>query len=344
MKQAKTILILMLILMLSACQTAVKKVNEPSLQQNTGASETSTISEHNSKKTAWLLTRQEGVEDPVQFLTNLDDPSGQSYIRIDDLVYAMQAKEDRLRFRDFHTNIGRITNDGSRMAVLREKMDTRQVIVQVYDLKAGSKELEFDMPMGTYPVISSDLSKYLYQINGVIYMYDTQNRQATRVELNHQDIDEGRFMNGKFSPDGTQFSMVNDQTGGIELIALSGKGVAKELLVGSNVLYIMQWSADDQMIYTRQDDQDNDSIHMCTLNIENESGRQIGEYWDSSVLSADGKKLVFLDDEAHTHLLDISTQTNKDISTMVRNEGTWAVPVQWIDTTTNYMKYSTTLK
>lgn len=356
-------LIIILIVILSACQSVVKKANEPSSQhnafdsdtilssederqkanepssqQNAIDTDTSTLSDDNRPKAAWLLTGHIGQEDPVQFLTNLDDPSGQSYIRIDDLVDAMQTNEERLKFRDYHTDIGRITSDGSRMAVFRVKMDESQLVVQVYDLNRGRKEGEFNIT-GGYPIISSDLSRYLYDKDGVIYMYDTQNKQTTHVKLNLKDIDIASIINGKYSPDGTQFSFVNHRTGSIDVLDLSDKGGITKLPTGSNVIYIMQWNTDNQIIYTRQNEQDTDSLYMYKLDIENEREQQIGEYRGSSIFSANGEELVFLDDEVRTHLLDISSNSDSDISTIVQNESTWAVPMQWIDTTTDYMKY-----
>lgn len=61
----------------------------------------------NGKQASWLLNGQEGVEDRVQFLTNLDDPTGETNIRIDDLIDTMQTREERLKYRGSQVYVGK---------------------------------------------------------------------------------------------------------------------------------------------------------------------------------------------------------------------------------------------
>lgn len=94
------------------------------------------------KEARWLLN---GEEDPypTQFLTNLDDPTGKTYIRIDDLVDAMQTKEERIKYRGSQVTVSRVSNDGSRMAIVRTISDVEEGgekhILEVYDLNSGKK-------------------------------------------------------------------------------------------------------------------------------------------------------------------------------------------------------------
>ncbi|WP_341063192.1 discoidin domain-containing protein [Paenibacillus sp. FSL P2-0173] len=43
-------------------------------------------------------------------------------------------------------------------------------------------------------------------------------------------------------------------------------------------------------------------------------------------------------------MIDVASGKKEDISFIVNGEGTWVVPIQWIETKTNYMKYSNKVK
>ncbi|MFC7558803.1 TolB family protein [Paenibacillus farraposensis] len=103
-------------------------------------------------------------------------------------------------------------------------------------------------PTDQYPIISSDLSKYLYVLNGHLYLYDAISKRTTemKTEKGKADVIHGH---GVFSPDNTKFYFVDDQPG-IVVLDLSGNSGTKRLLAGTDVSGIMQWGQGNQLIFT----------------------------------------------------------------------------------------------
>lgn len=257
MRCIKVVLIIVFSVLISACTATIGEDNTSSQSPNKLSSNEVKVNQDaakgNGKQASWLLNGQEGVEDRVQFLTNLDDPTGETNIRIDDLIDTMQTREERLKYRGSQVYVGEITSDGSRMSIIRDvygEQPEEMLIIEVYDLDAGEKEREFKLPpTAQYPVISSDLSKYLYVMDGRLYLYDAISKRTTELKTNKGKADVSNIAQGVFSPDNTKLCFVDDQTG-IVMLDLSGDSGTKLLLAGTDVSSIMQWDQENRLIYT----------------------------------------------------------------------------------------------
>ncbi|WP_348623824.1 discoidin domain-containing protein [Paenibacillus peoriae] len=353
MRYIKGVLIIVFSVLISACtantggDTATSS-QPPNIPSSNEVKVNQDATRGTEKKASWLLNGQEGVEDRVQFLTNLDDPTGETNIRIDDLIDTMQTREERLKYRGSQVYVGEITSDGSRMSIIRDvygEQPEEMLIIEVYDLDAGEKEREFKLPpTAQYPVISSDLSKYLYVMDGRLYLYDAISKRTKELKTNKGKADVSNIAQGVFSPDNTKLCFVDDQTG-IVMLDLSGDSGTKLLLAGTDVSSIMQWDQENRLIYTTYK-KDNTFINdIYSLDIHTGKVQFITKNEGDFILSPDQKKLVLADDEVvKMFMIDVASGKKEDISSIVSGEGTWVVPIQWIETKTNYMKYSNKVK
>jgi hypothetical protein len=353
MRYIKAALIIVFSVLLSACTATtggdiVTSHQSPNIPSSNEVKVNQDAAKGTEKKASWLLNGQEDIEDRVQFLTNLDDPTGETNIRIDDLIDTMQTREEHIKYRGSQVDVGKITSDGSRMAIIRDvygEQPEDPLIIEVYNLDAGEKEREFKLPPAAqYPVISSDLSKYLYVLNGHLYLYDAISKRTTEVKTEKGKADVSNIFDGHgqgvFSPDNTKFYFVDDQTG-IVMLDLSGNSGTKRLFVGTNVSGIMQWGQGNQLIYTTYKKDNTFITNIYSLDIPTGKVQFITKNEGDFILSPDQKKLVLADDDAvKMFMIDIASGKKEDISSIVNGEGTWVVPIQWINTKTNYMKYS----
>ncbi|MGG4203461.1 discoidin domain-containing protein [Paenibacillus jamilae] len=355
MRLIKATVIIVFLMSISACTATTRgdiltSSQSPNIPSNNEVKVSKNAAKETEKKASWLLNGQEGVEDRVQFLTNLDDPTGEANIRIDDLIDTMETKEERIKYRGSQVYVGKITSDGSRMAIIRDvygEQPEEPLIIEVYNLDAGVKEREFKLPPAAqYPVVSADLSKYLYVMNEHLYLYDAISKRTTEVKTEKGKADVNNISHGQgvFSPDNTKFYFVDDQTG-IVMLDLSGNSGTKRLLTDTDVLGILQWGQGSRLIYSTYK-KDNTFINdIYSLDIHTGKVQFITKNEGEFILSPDQKKLVLADDEVvKMFMIDVASGKKEDISFIVNGEGTWVVPIQWIETKTNYMKYSNKVK
>ncbi|WP_025721422.1 NADase-type glycan-binding domain-containing protein [Paenibacillus sp. 1-18] len=349
MNSIKIILVITFVAIISACSGFKGEEAVPSPHPQEISSHRITQDNRNvtEKKARWLLNGEEDP-DPTQFLTNLDDPTGKTYIRIDDLIDAMQTKEERIKYRDSQVAVSRVSNDGSRMAIVRTISDVEEEdeknILEVYDLNSGKKESELELPSTAYPVVSPDLSKYLYGLNGQVYLYDAVKRKTTKIDLGKRKINLGIISSGLFSPDGTRFCFEESDQPGIIMLNLSGISGAKRLLTGSRAS-LLQWDQEDKLIYTISEEDENYTEDVYSLDIESGEKRWITKSSEPFILSPDRKLVLSAEYEApKMYLVHVSDGRKEDISSFTKNQGVLTVPIQWIETKTNYMKYSNKVK
>lgn len=354
MKFFKAVLIAIFVIVLLTCgfvheQTeyayATAGANHDEISSDTSKPYSS--AEHGVKKMSWLLSGERGGgPDDEEFLTNLDDPTGETYIRVNDLIDTMQTKEERIKNRGSYISVERMTNDGSRMAVIRWRLDSENNKVEVYNLIEGKKELEFNITHGNYPVVSSDLSKFIYELKKKVYVYDTQKKKTSQINMGHLKVSQNSINpeGGSFSPDNTKFCFLDDQKGIIMLDLLHNSG-AKRLLASQDITSIPQWDQPNQLIYTVFKNKDMFLNDIYSLDIGTGAKKRLGQANDSFVLSPDLNKMVLADqDVVKVFLVDTHSGKKEDISRTVNNPGSWVQPLQWIHTTVNYMQYSNKVK
>ncbi|MET3207288.1 UNVERIFIED_CONTAM: hypothetical protein ABIC26_000222 [Paenibacillus sp. PvR008] len=349
MNSIKIILVITFVAIISACsgfkgEGAVTSPHPQEISSHRVTQDNRIVTE---KKVRWLLNGEEDP-DPTQFLTNLDDPTGRTYIRIDDLIDAMQTKEERIKYRNSQVTVSRVSNDGSRMAIVRTISDMEEGdeknILEVYDLNSGKKESELELPSTAYPVVSPDLNKYLYGLNGQVYLYDAVKRKTTKIDLGKRKINLSIISSGLFSPDGTRFCFEENDKPGIIILNLSGVSGAKRLLTGSRAS-LLQWDQEDKLIYTISEEDENYTEDVYSLDIESGEKRWITKSSEPFILSPDRKLVLSAEYEApKMYLVHVSDGRKEDISSFTKNQGVLTVPIQWIETKTNYMKYSNKVK
>ncbi|WP_052675845.1 hypothetical protein [Paenibacillus sp. IHBB 10380] len=303
--------------------------------------------EHNSRKMNWLLNGERGGgPDDEEFLTNLDDPTGKTYIRMNDLIDTMQTKQERVKNRGSYISVGRMTNDGSRIAVIRWRLNSQQSKVEVYNLNEGKKEFQFDLTHSSYLVVSSDLSKYIYESKKKVYVYNAPTKQTSPINMGRFKISANSIYPGRgiFSPDNTKFCFLDDLKGIVMLDVLHNSG-AKRLLTGQDVTSILKWDQPNQLVYTISKNKDTFLDDIYSLDIATGTKKRLGQVSDSFVLSPDLNKIVLADrDMVKVFLIDIHSGKKEDISRTVNNPGSWVEPIQWINTNLDYMKYSNKVK
>ncbi|WP_090737818.1 discoidin domain-containing protein [Paenibacillus sp. Mc5Re-14] len=345
----KIILVITFVAIISACSGFKEEEAVPSPHPQEISSHRVTQDNRNvtEKEARWLLNGEEDPE-PTQFLTNLDDPTGKTYIRIDDLVDAMQTKEERIKYRGSQVTVSRVSSDGSRMAVVRTISDVEEGdqnhILEVYDLNSGRKESEFELPPTSCPIASPDLSKYLYELNGQVYLYDVLKMQTTKLNLGSNKLDLSMISSGLFSPDGTRFCFEEYDQPGIIMINLSGISGAKRLLVDTKAS-LLRWDQDDKLIYEVSEEDENYTQDVYSLDIESGEKRWITKCSEPFILSPDQKLVLSAEYEApKMYLVHVSDGRKEDISSFTENQGVLTVPIQWIDTKINYMKFANKVK
>ncbi|WP_179030933.1 NADase-type glycan-binding domain-containing protein [Paenibacillus kribbensis] len=351
MRYIKAALIIVFSVLLSACTATtggdiVTSSQSPNIPSSNEVKVNQDAAKGTEKKASWLLNGQEGVEDRVQFLTNLDDSTGKTNIRIDDLIDTMQTREERIKYHGSQVYVGEITSDGSHMAIIIDvygEQPEESLIIEVYNLDAEVKEREFKLPpTAQYPVVSSDLRKYLYVMNGHLYLYDAISKRTTEVknEKGKADVSNISHGQGVFSPDNTKFYFVDDQSG-IVMLDLSGDSGTKRLLAGTDVSGIMQWGQGNKLIYSTYKNDHTFINNIYSLDIHTGKVQFITKNEGDFILSPDQKKLVLSDDEVvKMFMIDVASGKKEDISSIMDGEGSWVVPIQWIETKINYMKYS----
>ncbi|WP_058830285.1 discoidin domain-containing protein [Paenibacillus polymyxa] len=352
MKLIRFLMTIVLAVIISSCSQVGEKgtVATLSRSQKPSSVESITTMQNEAKterKARWLLNGEEDPE-PTQFLTNLDDPTGKTYIRIDDLVDAMQTKEERIKYRGSQVTVNRVSSDGSRMAIVRTISDVeegdRNHILEVYDLNSGRKESEFELPPTSYPIASPDLSKYLYELNGQVYLYDVLKMKTTKLNLGRYKLDLSMISSGLFSPDGTRFCFEEHDQPGIIMINLSGISGAKRLLVDSKAS-LLQWDQEDKLIYEVSEEDENYTQDVYSLDIESGEKKWITKCSEPFILSPDQKLVLSAEYEApKMYLVHVSDGRKEDISSFTENQGVLTVPIQWIDTKINYMKFANKVK
>lgn len=298
----------------------------------------------NGEAVNWLLNGEEGVEDPVQFLTNLDDSTGKSYIRIEDLVNAMQTREEKIKNRGSQVTVRKMTSDGRRMAIIRDYSTLDQVgkcKVEVYDLETEQKEFEFQMPANTYyPAVSPDLRKYIYTLGGKVFLYNATSKQTTKINWGTNKVSTKYINDGMFSPDGTQFCFEEEGKKGFALLNLSKAGGIQRILTSFQVS-LLQWDRKDELMCTipRRDGTYINDVY--SYNVRNHKKLWVTKSEDPFIFSADHKELLRENyDSPEVYIVHVSSGRKKDVTSIFKKQGSLTVPIQWLHTTTNYMKFS----
>ncbi|MDY8022461.1 discoidin domain-containing protein [Paenibacillus polymyxa] len=345
MKIIRNILIIIFLIVLVACNAFAKDPTAFSSKTVDVASEVvkssdkTELAKENRKK-EWALTIEEGKEDPAAFLVQLEGAKVERFLNAEKLISLLQSKEDKEKYRDSYISVGRITDDGNQIAFVLDLFKEARLIIQIYDLDSGNKANEFELPYN-HPVISSDLTKYLYEKKDKAYIYDTLTDQSTAIRLDGSSIDVDDINQGRFSPDSTQFCFTDTQQN-IVIFDVSKYRIIKKIHIDSGMAIVNQWVQKDKIIYSL------DSMSVTKtylLNVSNGEERLLGKGMERPLMSRDGSKLWFEKlDSPSNYKLNINTGFESKAAPITTIDGSMATPVQWFYTANDFSKYESEIK
>jgi hypothetical protein len=347
-KMIRNILIILFLIVLSACNASQKAPTSFSSKTVDVASEVVESSNKNGKtelvkenrKKEWALTVEEGKEDPAEFLVQLEGSKVERFLSAEKLISLLQSKEDKEKYRVSYVDVGRIQEDGSQIAFVLDLFEEARLIIQIYDLDSGNKVNEFKLPYN-HPVISFDLTKYLYEDKDKAYIYDTLTNQSTAIQLDESSIDIDDILQGQFSPDSTQFCFTDSQQN-IVVFDASNYRIIKKIPVASGMGIVNQWVQKDKIIYAL------DSMPVTKtylLNLSNGEEHLLGKGMERPLMSRDGSELWFEKvDSPSNFKLDINTGLESKAPSIITINGNTATPVQWFYTANDFSKYDSEIK
>ncbi|NEU26516.1 hypothetical protein G3M74_10380 [Paenibacillus polymyxa] len=348
MKIFQNILVITFLIVLSACNASAKGPNSFSSKTEGVVSETVALSNKSDKaelakeneKNEWVLTEEEGKEDPVTYLVQLEGAKVERFLSAEKLVSLLQSKKDKEKYRNSYVEVGRIQEDGSQIAFVLDLFEEAKLIIQIYDLDSGKKANEFRLPYNR-PVISPDLTKYLYEDKDRAYIYDTLTNQSTAIQLDASSIDIDDIYKGQFSPDSTQFCFTDSQQN-IVILDISNYKILKKIHVDSGMAIVNQWVQKDKIIYSF------DSMSVTKtylLNVSNGEKRFLGKGMERPLMSRDGSKLWFEKlDSPSNYKLNINTGFESKAAPITTIDGNMVTPVQWFYTANDFSKYESEIK
>ncbi|WP_235332159.1 discoidin domain-containing protein [Paenibacillus terrae] len=344
----RNILIILFLIVLSACNASQKVPTSFSSKTVDMASEVVESSNKNNKtelvkensKKEWALTVEEGTEDPAEFLVQLEGSKVERFLSAEKLISLLQSKEDKEKYRDSYVDVGRIQADGSQIAFVLDLFKEARLIIQIYDLDSGKKVNEFMLPYN-HPVISSDLTKYLYEDKDKAYIYDPSTNQSTAIQLDGDSIDVDDIHQGKFSPDSTQFCFTDSQQN-IVVFDVSTHKIIKKIHIDSGMAIVNQWIQKDKIIYSLNS---MSVTKTYLLNLSNGEKHLLGKGMERLLMSRDGSELWFEKvDSPSNYKLNINTGLKSKAPSITTVDGNMATPVQWFYTANDFSKYDSEIK
>ncbi|ANF94907.1 discoidin domain-containing protein [Paenibacillus bovis] len=176
-KRSTLLWILILIFLISGCNQL---------------SESDTLLKHKDIDTAlprhtftkWILFRGENDSESLDYISNLNDPSGNSYVRINDIIHVLYMHEHD-SYPENELYLGRISEDGNSIALIREGTELDHKVVKIFDLSTKRKINEFNLKNEDI-AISPDLQTYVYAVqdtaNAGIYQFDGGSKVLKKLD------------------------------------------------------------------------------------------------------------------------------------------------------------------
>ncbi|KAF6591908.1 hypothetical protein H6F38_34925, partial [Paenibacillus sp. EKM208P] len=81
----------------------------------------------------------------VDYLADMDDPTGNTYIELDDIIDELYASEGEAYPKN-ELYLEGFSDDGRRIALCRESQDLNYLIIKIFDLSTTKKLYEFKVP------------------------------------------------------------------------------------------------------------------------------------------------------------------------------------------------------
>lgn len=283
-----------------------------------------------AKKTVnWLLFEAENGNMPMEYLADMDDPTGNTYIELDDIIDKLYASEGET-YPEYELYLAGFSDDGRRIALFRESQDLNYLFIKIFDLSTTKKLYEFKVPNRDYAVLSPDLRKCVYTDDAVFFYYMNQGQKTKALG----QLNDGHYLDlPVFSPDGNQFSLV-DSNQTVLIYDLSQNKQNQQIKLGIEGIQIEQWLYNDQLLLSSYD---NDKSYM--FNIQTGEKKQLMKATESPVLTLDNHRVAFLNSKGEMQQRNIQTGLPIKYSNLFNRIGYNVSPTQWVQTTTNLMRY-----
>lgn len=277
----------------------------------------------------WLLFEAENGNMPVDYLADMDDPTGNTYIGLDDIIGKLHASEGEA-YPENELYLAGFSDDGKHIALCRESQDLDYLIIKIFDLSTTKKITEFKVPNRDYAVMSPDFRKCVYTEDAAYFYYINQ-MQKTKA-LGH--LNDGHYLVlPVFSPDSNQFALVNSNHN-ILIYDLSKNKLIQQIKSGLDGIQIEQWLYNDNLLLSSYD---LDKTYL--LNIRTGEKRLLMKATNSPVITSDNHRVAYLNSKGEMQQRDIPTGLPIKYSNVFHRIGYNVSPTQWIQTTTDLMKY-----
>jgi hypothetical protein len=325
----KIVLFVMSFSMLFGCMQSNKNPKVQELNVNHGSVPQSKKLPPKKGPVNWLLFEAENGNMPMQYLADMDDPTGNTYIDLDDIIGELYASEGET-YPKYELYLAGFSEDGGRIALFRESTDLNYLIIKIFNLSTTKKIYEFKVPNRDYAVVSPDLRKCVYIGDAASFYYMNQG-QITKA-LGHLN-DGSHTVLPVFSPDSNQFAFV-DSNHNILIYDLSKNKQIQQIKLGIEGIQIEQWLYNDQLLLSSYD---NNKTYM--LDIRTGEKKLLMKATESPVITSDNHKVAYLNSKGEMQQRDIQTGLSIKYSNVFHRIGYNVSPTQWVQTTTDLMKY-----
>ncbi|TKH33325.1 hypothetical protein C1I59_23220 [Paenibacillus polymyxa] len=283
--------------------------------------------------TNWILFRGENDNEPIEYLENMDDLNGDDIINTDSIIDKLYVSEKGDYPKD-ELYINGISFDGSHIILCRESHDSNYLMVKIFDLSTLQKTIEFNIPVTTdYFLISPDLKRCVYAENGVLYQYIIKEKSAKKLaDLYNHVTGFANLKNPKFSPDSMKLCLQSNRY--LVFYDLVNNKKVKQVSMGTEGIWIEQWLYNDLLLYSSSSDN-----KTYLLDLKNGNKRVLADVTGSLTLTMDGKRMVYLNSQKEIEQHHINTGQSVKYFDVMQRLGYSVAPVQWIQTTTDLMKY-----
>jgi hypothetical protein len=283
----------------------------------------------------WMRMSGENDSENLDQLVDMDDPTGNRYVRLDDIIKTLHEKEHG-DYPWSELYVGGITPDGSRIALVRESHDLNHLVIKVFELATSKKNYEFNIP-NNYYFLSSDLSTCVFENDDGLYQYNIKNQIKKKLDITKADLDDQKSYGHMLSPDGTKIALGGAHQKLIIFNLLNNK-IEKKLAIGSDDFTVRQWLEDDRLLYTLGQ---LEQLHVLNLSTEQTAlfEKMSPNAATVPISTLDGQNIGFNDDTGEIWQRNLKNNNEIKYSGVMNRIGYSLQPVQWLQTTTDLMKY-----
>ncbi|WP_018884860.1 discoidin domain-containing protein [Paenibacillus massiliensis] len=290
--------------------------------------------------TPWLLMYGENDSESLDQLVDLTDPTGSSYVRIEDVIKSLHAKSGAA-YPWYELYLGGISTDGSRIALVRQSHELDHQQVGIYDLSTAEKLLEVDMP-NQFIQFSPDLESCVYEMDHKLYVYRFQNQtlQELKAPTNQGAYEEGAIYGVVYSPDSLRLAI---QTGGsLFIVNLQDDAVNPYEHAISTDLELKQWLSKDQLLYIDTGDNGLSLVDMTTGESKR-IGQPPVDSREAPLMTWDGEKLLLAEESGP--IVEWNWKSNNVVryQAVLNRIGYTLRPVQRIESRTDFTPYRTSI-